>query len=252
MSKKFKRIFWDIETSPMILTAWRTGKQYVGANQILEPQKIICICWNVEGEDKVHEVHWNEKTQDDRDMILAFLEVAKDADQLVAHNGDNFDMKFFKYRCLVHGIPFPPNVPTVDTYKWAKAFFLNSRRLNEIDQELGGDGKMDTGGLPLWIDTVIYKQKKALNKMIRYCKKDVKVLKRVFYKLAPYFNNKVHVGVVLNDDKATCGHCGSEDLILSKTRVTSTGIKKRQMLCKSCGHYHTMSDTVYQKFLVKD
>jgi DNA polymerase elongation subunit (family B) len=45
---------------------------------------------------------WDKK-QSDKAMIKAFLKVMAQADEIVAHNGDKFDLKWLRTRALLHG-----------------------------------------------------------------------------------------------------------------------------------------------------
>lgn len=249
-SRLYKRIFFDIETSPAIGVFWRTGKQVITHQQILEPYKIICICWQLEGEDIVHELHWDTK-QDDKSMLRKFAKIVEDSDELIAHNSDNFDVKVFRTRCMLNDVMITPYITTTDTLKLARRFKFMSNRLDAIDKEFGNDGKMSHSGIQLWIDTKVNKSKEALQTMIEYCKEDVRVLVRVYNKLVPYCKPNVHVGVVTKDDRLTCPHCAGDKFHISKTVVSAMGIKKRQMKCTNdvCGRYFTLTDALYQKII---
>ena len=70
-----KRLFFDIETSPMQVYTWRTGYNLnIGHENIIEDWKIICVCWKWEGEDKVHELRWDHN-QCDASMVRKFIDV---------------------------------------------------------------------------------------------------------------------------------------------------------------------------------
>ena len=95
-----KRLFFDIETSPCIGYFWRPGyKVNLSYDNILEENKIICICYKWQHEDEVNSLTWDSK-QNDKKMLQKFIKVANKADELVGHNGDRFDLKWVKTRCL--------------------------------------------------------------------------------------------------------------------------------------------------------
>jgi len=99
----FKRLFYDIETSPNIGFFWSSSwKANIPHDNIIKERAVICICWKWEGQDEVHSVEWDEGC--DKAALKRFMEVALMADELVAHNGDNFDEKWIRTRCLIHGI----------------------------------------------------------------------------------------------------------------------------------------------------
>ena len=59
----------DLETSMCVGWFWRTGKQFINANQIIEGTKIISAHWSWEGEEEVHHVHWGLKKQCDKKVL---------------------------------------------------------------------------------------------------------------------------------------------------------------------------------------
>ena len=86
--------------------------------------------------------------------------------------------------------------------------------------------------------------------MVRYCKKDVELLQRIYEKLSIYDNPKTHVGVLNGLPRWTCPFCGSENVALDKTRTTAKGMIQRQMKCKEDGRYFTVANRVYRDYLV--
>ena len=249
MSHGIKRLFWDIETSPNIGFFWRSGYRLnIPYDNILQERAIICICYKWEGADKVHALKWSDG--DDRPLLEAFMPVLQDADEIVAHNGDKFDLKWVNTRFVFHGFDPKPIERTIDTLAIARRRFLfNSNRLDYIGQFLGLGKKHDTGGFDLWKNIVLHNCEKSMKKMIRYCKQDVKLLEQVYHKLAEYHNPKTHVGVHIGNERWSCPSCGSENVGVNKIRISALGIPRYTMKCKDCGKYHTISQTVYQQFL---
>ena len=94
----------------------------------------------------------------------------------------------------------------------------------------------------MWKDIVLKNDKKAMDKMVKYCQMDVKLLERVFKKLNNHIEAKTHYGVIFNQDRGSCPECGSDELKIEKRKVSATGVKKIQYLCKTCYKYHTKTD----------
>lgn len=238
---KKKRLFFDIETSPNIGFFWQSGyKLQVPYSNIIKERAIICICYKWEGDKKVHSLEW-DANQCDKSMLTEFIKIANDADELVGHNGDKFDLTWIRTRALFHRLPMFPQYTTIDTLKHARSKFrFNSNRLDYIANFLGLGSKLETG-FGLWKDIVLNSDKKALASMVKYCKNDVIILEKVFDCLSQYVPHKTHYGVVLFDDKNSCPECGSKNININKHRTTATGIKKVQFVCNECGKYHTVS-----------
>lgn len=246
---RIKRLIWDIETSPNIGFFWRAGYRLnILHDCILHERSIICICYKWENSRNVFSLEWNKG--DDRVLLQRFLEVALEADELVAHNGDKFDIKWFNTRCLKHGLQPPPIWKTVDTLAIARSrFYFNSNRLDYLGKFLLNEGKIKTD-FELWHDIVINNCSKAMAKMVRYCKKDVTLLERVWHLLQPYHRPKTHVGVLNGLDKWTCPFTGSEDVKKSKTSITAAGTVQHQMISRAEGRsrYYTISDKSFRDY----
>lgn len=239
-----RRLIFDIETSPNIGFFWSAGyKINIDYSNIIKERAIICICYKWEGEKKVYSLQWDEN-QDDKAMLEEFIQIANEADELVGHNGDKFDLAWIRTRCLFHGIQMFPKYSTIDTLKVSRSKFrFNSNKLDYIAKYLGIGAKIRTT-FSLWRDILLDKDEKAMKAMIKYCKGDVVILEQVWEKLKAHTESKIHYGALYNDDKASCPECGSNDLQLVKTRMTASGTKRLQYQCKDCGKYHTFSNKV--------
>jgi DNA polymerase elongation subunit (family B) len=237
-----RRLFWDLETSPNIGLFWEAGyKKNIDYSNIIKERGIICICYKWEDDDNVHYLNWDSK-QSDKAMLKKFVEIANTSDEMIAHNGDKFDLAWLRTRCLFHRIPMFPTYKTIDTLKVSRSKFkFNSNRLDYIAQFLGMGKKIKTE-FSMWKDIFINKDKKAMEKMIKYCKMDVVLLEKVYKELSVHIEPKTHYGVLFGQDRGSCPECGSDDLHVSKYRTTTTGLKKIQYICNTCNKYCTKSD----------
>ncbi len=250
--KKFKRLFFDIETSYNVVSTWRVGyKINIGHDNIMKERAIICICWKWEGESKVHSLEWNKG--DDKQMLIDFMKVLNTADEVVGQNSDRFDIKWVRTRCIFHGISMFPEYHSVDTLKLAKAGFnFNSNKLDYLGKFLGFGGKMNTGGFNIWQKIIMDNCSKSMKVMVKYCKKDVVLLEKVFNKFKPYIKSKSHIGVALGGNKCSCPECGSKDTVGRGTAIMASGSEKQRLQCQSCGKYFSMLKTAYLKLISKD
>lgn len=246
---KIKRLFFDIETSPMIVYSWRTGwKLNIPTDNIIEDWKIICISYKWEHENKVKNLTW-DKNQCDKQMLIDFIKIMNEADECIAHNGDRFDIKKIRTRCIYHRIPMFPKYRTLDTLKKAKSGFnFNSNRLDYIAKFLGVGAKLEHEGFDMWVKC-LQGDKKALKDMVKYCDMDIIVLEDVYLTLQNYILNNTHSGVYNGKLKASCPNCGSEDVSLLKNAVTAKGTIKRVMECNCCGYNYEISNRSWRNFL---
>lgn len=241
---KFRRLFFDIETSPNIVSSWRVGYNInITPDNIMQERAIICICYKWAGESKVHSLTWNKG--DDKQLLVDFMKIMSEADEVIGHNSDKFDVKWVRTRALYHGLDEFPRYQTVDTLKLAKANYLfNSNKLDYIGQFLGVGKKMETGGFGLWKSIFIDHDPKALDKMVKYCKVDVIRLQQIYDKINPYSKHKSHVGAALDKGKDSCPNCGGTKCKNQGFRYLASGSKKQTRLCLSCGKGFTLPGVI--------
>lgn len=244
MKKKKSRLFFDIETSPNIGFFWKSGHEIdVPHQDIIKERAVICICYKWEGERKIYSLSW-DKNQDDKEMLQKFVQLMQQADEVVTHNGDFFDIRWIRTRCIKHGISMPYDITSLDTIKFARnKFYFNSNRLDYLGKFLGFGGKKDTGGIDLWKKIVLEKSKSAMATMISYCKRDVQLLEDIFHKLNNYVPSKTHFG----GGVVSCPECGSNKLVVNKHRITASGSKKTTLQCQECGKYNTVATSKFVK-----
>jgi len=243
-----KRLIWDLETSPNVGLFWQPGyKVSLSYENIIQERAIICVCYKWEGDKQVHHLEWD--AGDDKALCEAFLEVAVQADELIAHNGDNYDVKFLNGRCIFHGLNPSPIWKTVDTLAIArKRFKFNSNRLDYLGQLLIGEGKIKTE-YGLWKDILLHNCPRAMKSMVKYCKQDVVLLEKIWQKMAPYHNPKTHAGVMAYLDKWTCPHDASQNVKHSKRAVTAAGTVRHEMKCNECGRYYSISEKAHREYV---
>ena len=245
----FRRMFFDIETSYNIGKFWRTGYNLnINPGDVIKERAVICISWKFEGEDKVYNLKW-DKNQCDKEMLKEFSAIMSTVDEAVAHNGDRFDIKWLRTRCLMHDIYFPTYVKSFDTLKKVRSMFnFQSNKLDYIANVLGFGNKLPTS-MKLWDDIILNRCPKAMKTMVEYCDHDVILLEDVYRKIMPYTKAVTHVGVSLGKSKCSCPNCGEEDEIkYIKPTVTAAGTIKRHIKCETCETDYIVSDSVYKKF----
>lgn len=230
--------------------SWRCGyKINLDHHNIIQERAIICICYKWEDEDEVHSLEWDNGN--DRKTVKKFSKIAAKADELVAHNGDKFDLRWFNGRRLIHGLKPIPTSKTVDTLKIArKHFYLNSNRLDYLGKLLFGEGKIGTN-FELWRNIVLANDPRSMAEMVRYCKQDVVLVQRVFDEMRDYETPKTHAGVLATGDPGmrwTCPHCASVEVKKSKNVTTAKGMVQHQMKCRSCGRYYSIANSVFNNY----
>ena len=246
---QIKRLFFDIETTPNIGYFWRAGyKLNITYENIIEERKVICISYKWENSDNVQNLTW-DKNQCDRQMLIDFTKVMNKADEVIGHNGDRFDIKWLRTRCLYHRIPMLPSYRSLDTLKKAKRHFnFNSNRLDYIAQFMGVGAKIKHEGFDMW-KKCMKGDKQALKDMVKYCDGDIVVLEDVFFTMQNYIKHNTNVSTHVGGLKAHCPNCASSDVQLTKNNFTAIGTIKRQMECNVCGYGYETSNSAYRTLL---
>lgn len=231
-------VLWDVETAHNILAKFDLREEYTSHGNILQERYMICGAWKVLGERRVSAVsvlddpkRFSKSPADDRHVVQVLREVLMGADVIVAHNGDQFDLKWLNGRMLFHGMePLPP-IPSVDTLRVARrVFMLNSNRLDYLGKYLGIGGKTSTPQ-GLWIE-VLKGSAKAIRTMVAYNKRDVELLEDVFVKLRPYAPEVFNRHLVEGQEKG-CPRCGSDEVQRRGVHRSITQTYQRWQ-CQSC------------------
>jgi hypothetical protein len=239
----FKRLIFDIETSPTLFAGWQTGKTHLTHHQIVRDPSIICVSWMWEGGKNVHSLTW-DKRQNPKKMLARFVPIMHSADEVVGHNGDRFDIKWIRGECIRYGIPMAPDFVSIDTLKLTRALCrYPSNRLDYLGKTHGLGGKDETGGLDLWIRILMNNDQAALHKMVSYNKRDVRLLAAYWAKIKPYVKAKSHRG----RDMSACPECGGERLENRGSWITPAGHHKTKLRCRGCGKHQTVTTSSYLK-----
>ena len=242
---KRRRLIFDIETCPNVGLFWRSGHEIsVSHVNITEERRIVCICYKWVGDKKVSYLTW-DANKDDKRMLERFLKVLDKADEAIAHNGDRFDIRWIRGRCLKHGLPMPPRIATIDTFKEANKFDLNSRSLAYIANFLGLTKKTKNLTMPEYEELMHGKRNRSrtlLKQMVKYCQNDVVVLEEIFHKLNPYNVPKTSIALTTRE----CPECGSNHVVVNRYTKTAAGYKKVTFRCVDCGKYHTTARSRFE------
>ena len=246
--KDSRILIYDIETSYNIVKAWSCGwNKTIKYADVLQEKKIICISYKWYGEDETYTLAW-DSNQNDKFLLEQFIPVLNEADMIVAHNGDRYDLKFIKTRAVIHGLPMMINYKQFDTLKVAKKKFnFPQNTLNTIASVLGLELKNSTN-MALWDSVILSQDPDALQEMIDYCEQDVKVLEQVFEKLMYWESPKFHLGALQGKEKYTSPITGGLNLEYVKTVSTTYGTLKYIMKDLDTGRNFEMSATNYRKF----
>lgn len=243
-----KILIFDIETSPFMAYAWTRFKQFFQDSMVLQEGYVLCWAAKWLGNDNVmSDAIWNHDAADgavcegnDYEVCKSLHALLDEADIVVAHNGNRFDIPTMNTRFLFHGLP--PNKPykKVDTLSILKHnFMLPSNKLSTAAIYFGLPHKMDAGGFSVW-KRCMDGDKEAQTHMETYNIQDVITLEALYMILRPWHNTHPNVSLYYDDTDARCPCCGSKDInvhdpaaIQSAASVTLYPL----VTCNSCGKH---------------
>jgi len=176
-------------------------------------------------------------TLDDKRICQSLWDIFNEADILVAHNGDNFDIKKMNYRFRMHGFRPPLPYKTFDTLKeHRKVFGATSNSLDFLLRQMKlRDEKIKTGW-ELW-EACENGDPEALRKMDEYCRHDIELGEKLYLDICKWSHNgNINLYGDLKDVRCpVCGH--GVDILEHKKAVTSANAYKTyRCRWKNCGH----------------
>jgi len=237
--KHLKVLFYDLETAPSLAYVWGPREDWIPHDRMATAS--FTICWSASwlGSNKVLSGCVTPEEALDRDderIVAELLPLIQEADVLVGHNINGFDLPMFNNRLMMLGLePLGPK-RTIDTCQLAKRNFrLHYNKLDYLAAELFGDHKIKTD-FKLWLDC-IFGSPTALGKMLRYNKKDVVLLKRVYDHMLPYVKGTPKLVVPEHNGEDACPHCGSNNLYRRGYHHTNVSSFPK-FKCEDCGKYH--------------
>lgn len=230
---KKKILLFDIETSPHLSYTW--GKYEQDVIDFKEEGHIMCFAYKFLDEKKIYTVATIDFKKDGERMVVENLHRLFDtADIIIAHNGDDFDIKMVNRSFARYGMQPPSPYETIDTKKLAKSRFrFTSNKLDDLGEYLGLGRKIQTGGFQLWLDCMAG-NKKAWKKMLAYNKQDVALLEKIYLRLRPWAKTHPRIDTT---DKILCPVCGSHKVQRRGYGYTASGFMYYRFQCNSCGKY---------------
>jgi len=240
-----KILIYDIETSHSVVATFSLFKPIIPIDNILQDWFMICAAWKWHGKDKIYgtsllgdKARYKKCHTDDYHVVKSLHKVLSEADAIVAHNGDRFDIKKFNARAIKHGLkPIPPPVQ-IDTLKIARnEFAFTSNKLDYLGEFLGVGRKIHTNN-QLWLDCLAGKRS-AVREMFLYNKQDVVLLEKVYDILAPFAKTS-KLNRNLFTQEVVCTNCGGHNLHKRGERRTLTRVFKRYQ-CVDCGKWNSSS-----------
>lgn len=168
----------------------------------------------------------------DRSIVADLWKLFDEADIIVAHNGNSFDIKTIQGRFIIHGMPPPSPTKSIDTKLMVKSVArYNSNKLDDLGKNFFDERKIKTD-FDLW-EGCINGDPQAWEDMVRYNKKDVILLEKLYLRLRPWATNHPNLGA-FTEVANVCPKCSSTEIVYRGFARTTTQIYRR-FQCSVCG-----------------
>jgi hypothetical protein len=222
-------LVWDLELTPMQVYTWTLWPNFIGINQIIKTQEVMCFGARWYGKKNVIFKSTHHQTKQEMlDTIHALLDKA---DAVMSWNGQSFDTKHMNREFLEAGMAPPSPYKEIDLMRVAKSRFkMASNKLDHVSQILGVGKKTPHEGFQLWIDCMAG-DAKAWRKMKQYQLQDVNLLVSLYEKLKPWIKNHPNMGI--GSEVPACTNCGSENMTRRGYEPLTTGMYPK-FQCKDC------------------
>ncbi len=237
-----KILHLDIETAPVLAWVWSLFKPMIAIGQIEKDWHMLCWAAKWHGKKGIikdaiwfHTGNGKFSKKAELKMVKHLWDMLDEADIVVAHNGDRFDVakanaKFFEY-----GLTPPSPFKVVDTLKVARSRFkFTSNKLDYIIKLKEKGGKLKTD-FDLWLD-VMKGDVKQCKRMLKYNIEDVIILEEIYIDMLPWISNHPNVGAYSAKEVVQCSACGCEEVQYRGFSYT-TASKFQRFLCNGCGHW---------------
>ncbi len=231
-----KILMLDIETSLMSVLCWGIWEQNISIESILQDWHLIC--WSAKWlfDDKITaDVLTPEEAKEHNDKRISenMWKLLDQADIVITHNGNSFDLKRLNTRFIKHGILPPRPYQSIDTLKVAKEHFnFSSNKLDYINEFLGLEKKKDAS-FELWIKC-FFGDPKALSEMVDYNIKDTEILEDLYLRFRPFIKGHPNMNLWNVENVSVCPNCGDEHLDWKGHYYTYTG-RYKAFRCANCG-----------------
>ena len=225
----------DLENSPIIGAAWEMWDTDI----LWIEQDWYLLSYSVKWLGGKHYTKtltdfplFKREKNNDRDLVKSLWKVFDEAEILVAHNGNAFDIKKAHARFITHNLPPHSPFVAVDTLSEARKIAkFSSNKLDSVCATLGIGHKLPNTGKDLW-KRCMKGDRRAFEEMREYNAHDVVLLEKLYLHLRPWM--KTHPNLRLFDGKVGCPICGSQSVQRRGVEHKLTYDVQR-LSCNSCG-----------------
>ena len=229
----------DIENAPMMSYHWSLWDQSIPQVMRKDDNRsyMMSVAAKFLHEDKVH--YFETRTEDDSTITAAILKLVDEADIIVGHNAQKFDMKKINAYAILNGLAPPSPYRVVDTMLIAKRYFSFERNtLDYLSHALCAKTKSahkKFNGFELWKECM-QGNEEAWEEMKHYNIQDVLVTEELYTILRPWAKGHPNVVTTSGSEHHRCSSCGSKNLHEDGYSITNVS-KFQRYKCTDCNSF---------------
>lgn len=227
-------LVFDIETTPMKSWHWKCYDECISPAQVIMETKVLCYAAKWLGEPLT--MFGRKKGASDRAVCKELWHLFNEADVLVGHNLQRFDVPTMNSRWIKYGFQPPSPYKMIDTLKIAKGvgkFGIN--KLDYLGRYVGIGKKTEHEGFDLWLKCMA-NDPEAWARMEEYNINDVALTEELYMHLRPWDKKHPNIGIMYPDGgESRCVCCGSTMITgITKASFTAAGVYP-SFRCSDCG-----------------
>ena len=234
-------LFVDIETAPHETWIFNQWAKFIPHDAVTSDWYILSYAWSWGRDGEVSVDHlgnysdWDEGEFDkDEPLLMGLWQLMDEADIVVAHNGNRFDIPKINTRFLAHKMPPPSPYQSVDTLAvFKKKFKMRSNALLQIAKDLGLTLKLESGGMPRWI-AAVKGSSEAMQQIADYNIGDIDTLREAYYRILAWIPSHPNFGVI-SQQAHVCPNCGSKSLTAEQSPYRTPAGAYAAWRCDDCG-----------------
>ncbi len=237
MPQAARVLLYDTETAPSL--GWVWGKWQTDVIEFERDWHLLSFSYKWLDEKQIRtralpDYRGYAKNREcDKKLTADLWDLFDQADIVIGHNVDRFDVRKTNARFLTHGLKPPSPYKTIDTLKIARRHFkFDSNRLDDLGRYLNVGRKLPHTGKALWL-ACMRGDRAAWATMRKYNAQDVALLERIYLKLRPWAANHPNLTFFTREDG--CPVCQSHRTQSKGWAYRRTG-KRQRWVCADCGH----------------
>ena len=236
-----KVLVFDIETSPLQAYVWQHNVWNTSIPETNVISEWFMLTWSAKW--LYDETIMSDKLtgkealkEDDGRIVKGLWKLLDDADIVISHNGDRFDVPNMNTRFIVNDLPPTSPYQSIDTVRIARRQFgFTHNNLNALARVFGFPAKLETN-FELW-KRCVAGEDDALQEMEIYNQGDVELLEKVYIKLRPWIKSHPNIALYTLSDGTVCPNCGSNKIKWLPDKYYYTTTNRYPIFTCECGAY---------------